>query len=88
MIHLLFSALVVVVCMYLVGKLMLELLFAITQPLRDRDERRHLARQAEWYAEQRAAQEREYQEYVRAEDERARIKCALARIALECHQEK
>jgi hypothetical protein len=44
-------------------------LVAIGKPFADREE----ARSAKRYADQRAAQEREYQEHMRAEDERARI---------------
>jgi hypothetical protein len=84
MIHLLFSALVVWVFVWLGGLLVIELLRAIAKPFADRDR----AREAKRHADLRAAQEREYQEHVRAEDERERINRALARIALECHQEK
>jgi hypothetical protein len=80
MIHLLFSALVVWVFVWLGGLLVIELLRAVAKPFADRDR----AREAERYAER----EREYQEYMRAYEERERINRALARIALECHQEK
>jgi hypothetical protein len=84
MIHLLFFVLTVVVILWLLFELLVRLLLAIGKPFADWEQ----AREAKRYAELRAAQEREYQEHMRAEDERARIKCALARIALECHQEK
>jgi hypothetical protein len=88
MIHLVLFVLAVLVMLYLVHELWFWSLYGICKPFADREERRYLAREAKQHADLCAAQEREYQEHVRVEDERARIKCALARIALECHQEK
>jgi hypothetical protein len=84
MIHLVLFVLAVLVMLYLVHELWFWLLYGICKPFADREERRYLAREAKRHADLCAAHERDYQEYMRAEDERARLKRVLARIALEC----